>query len=88
MAERIELVFGIGASFHFPHLVIGKFWYLENCGHLPLPLSETLDLENFPIARGCCYQQNSSTVELVDHTYDDGLVIVGRIIVYYNVGPL
>ena len=84
MAERIELVFGIGASFHFPHLVIGKFWYLENCGHLPLPLSETLDLT----ARGCCYQQNSSTVELVDHTYDDGLVIDGRIIVYHNVGPL
>jgi len=32
-------------------------------------LPQTLDLENFATASRCC-QQNSSTVELVDRTYD------------------
>jgi len=42
-------------------------------------LPRTLDSQNFATAGGSCSQQNSSTVELVDHTDDDRRVAVGRI---------
>jgi len=48
------------------HRVLRKFGYLQNNG----TLSKTLDFENFATASQSCSQQNSSTVELVDHTYD------------------
>ena len=41
-------------------------------------LSETLDLENFATASRRYNQQNSSTVELVDHTYDGRRVMARR----------
>ena len=59
-----------------PHRVIKKFGYLE--------LSQTQD-SNFATASRSCCQQNSSTVELVDDTYD------GRRDVYHpsvNCNPL
>ena len=37
---------------------------------LPSGTSEIMDLENFATASRSCCQQNSSTVELVDHTND------------------
>jgi len=40
-------------------------------------LSQTLDLENFATASRSCYQQNSSTVEPADHTYDSLRVVAG-----------
>jgi len=39
---------------------------------------KTLDLENFATASRWCGQQNSSTVELVDHTYDNRRVVAGH----------
>jgi len=39
---------------------------------------KTLDLENFATASQWCGQQNSSTVELVDHTYDNRRVVAGH----------
>jgi len=42
-------------------------------------LSQTLDSENFARASRSCFQQNSSTVKLVDHTRDGRRVVAGRI---------
>ena len=41
-------------------------------------LSETLDLENFATASRRYNQQNSSTVELSDHTYDGRRIMARR----------
>jgi len=67
MVEYMELVLGVVASFD---LCCGNSGSLENTSALPSgTLSQTLDLNNFATAsRLCC--QNSSTVELVHHTYD------------------
>jgi len=43
-------------------------------------LSQTLDLENFATASRWCCEQNSSTVELVDYTYQR--VVAARPMVY------
>ena len=43
-------------------------------------LSQTLDLENFATTSRSCCQQNSSTVELVDHSHDGRLIVA----VYYT----
>ena len=48
-------------------------------------LSRTLDLDNFAVASRSCSQQNSSTVELVDHTYDGRLVVARHALVYLSV---
>ena len=59
-AGRIELVFGMGASFHLSHTVfIRKFGYLQKQGYFPLELCpKTLDLENFTMASWWQCQQN------------------------------
>jgi len=49
-------------------------------------LSQTLDLDNFAMASRSCSQQNSSTAELVDHTYEGRLVVARRALVYLSVG--
>jgi len=48
------------------NLVISK---IEDNGYVGT-LSQTLKLENFATASQSCCEQNSSTVELVDHNYD------------------
>jgi len=48
------------------------------CPTLLRSLSRTLDLENFASASRSCLQQNSSTVEFVDHSYDGRRVASGR----------
>jgi len=49
--ERIELVFGMGASFHPSYTVKGKFGYLQKISVLHSgTLSQTPDLENYGIS--------------------------------------
>ena len=48
-----------------PHSVVRKFWVSPSG-----ILFQALDLENFATTGRSCCQQNPSTVELVDHTYD------------------
>jgi len=69
-AERNELDFGMGGSF--------KLLLKGNTGMFKIrELFETVDLENFATTSRSrsCRQQNSSTVELVDHTYNGRRVV-------------
>ena len=71
-AERIELGFGVGASFDLSYTVLkGNL--------LPPKIRELSFVPNSGLRKFChdC-QQSSSTVELVDHTYDGRRVIAGR----------
>jgi len=76
---RIELVFGMEASFHLSHPVLIKSGYLQKSGWVypSGTLSKTPDLENFATASQSRCQQHSlsssSTVEFVDDTYIDEL---------------
>jgi len=65
---RTEIFFDIKASFHtlcYNRVPPKPRVFLSGT------LSQTLDSENFAAAIRSCCQQNSSTVELVDNTYDD-----------------
>jgi len=60
-----------GASFNLPNTVFKKIRVSPKIKVLPSgTLPRTLDLENIATASQSCCQQNSSTVELIDHTYD------------------
>ena len=69
MDKQIELVCGTDASFHLS--------YRNSCISR-ITLSQTPELENFATASRSSSQQNSSTAELVDHTYDGQRVVAGR----------
>ena len=66
----LRLIFGTEASFDISYTVL-KFVYFQKLRVLPSgTLLQTLDLENFATASRWCGRLNSSTVELVDHTYE------------------
>jgi len=68
---RIELVFAWKLPSTYPTPCCQEIRVSAKIRALPSGiLSQTLDLENFATASRSCCQQNSSTVELVDHTYD------------------
>jgi len=78
---QIELVLRGGFRPSILHCVLMKFDYLQKIRALPSEtLSQTLDLENFATTSRSCCQQNSSTVELVDHSHDGRLIVA----VYYT----
>jgi len=76
MDKQSELVCGTDASFHLS--------YRNSCISTNkdissrITLSQTPELENFATASRSSSQQNSSTAELVDHTYDGQRVVAGR----------
>jgi len=77
--ERIELIFGTGASFDLSNSVLYEKNpdrpYLQNKRTFLWNFVPNLDLENFALASRSCCQQNSSTVEVVDHTFDGRRVV-------------
>ena len=76
--KRVELVFGIQASFHLSRVIKNRV--PTKIRVLPFgPLSQTLDLETFVTASPSCSRRNSSTVELVDYTDDGQRVVAGPI---------
>jgi len=59
--------FGTWVSFYLSYIVLLRNSSISKIRVLPFEyLSQTLDLENFAAAIRSCFQQNSSTVELVD----------------------
>jgi len=56
-------------SYTYHTLYLKKFGYLQVLP--PETLSQRLDIENFTTASRLCCQQNSLTVKLVSHTYDN-----------------
>ena len=68
----MEMIFGTVAFLRpILHCFINTFGCLQNRVLPSWNMSHSLDLENFATASRSCCQQNSSTVELVEHT-DDG----------------
>ena len=68
-------------SFYLSYIVLSRNSSISKIRVLPSEyLPQTLDLENFAAAIRSCFQQNSSTVELVDDTYDGRRVVA----VYYT----
>ena len=70
--DRPTADFWHGSFFwHIVHCILRKFVYFQKLRVLPSgSLLQTLDLENFATASRWCGRLNSSTVELVDHTYE------------------
>jgi len=84
-AQRIQLGFGTGASFNISHNVLWGNSSISKIRVLPSgTLPQTLHLENFATASRSCCQQNSSTVELVDHTYERSTRRCWTHVVYYT----
>jgi len=86
--ERIELVFGTGASFDLFYTVFVRKLGGTPCRNKGTSLWNFVPnsgLRNFATASRSCYQQNSSTVKTVDHTCDGRRVTAaGRTYVYYT----
>jgi len=72
MAARIELVFDLPTT--YPTLR-----YKQIRVSPKIILSQTLHLGNFSTASQSCCQQKSSTIELVDHSYDGRRVVAGQL---------
>ena len=66
---RIGLVLARRLPATYATLSHKEIWVFRKIRALPPgTLSQTLDLENFATASGCCCQRNSSKVEVVDDT--------------------
>ena len=74
MFKRIALFLAWRLLSTFPLLCLTEIRVSSKLRNFP----QTLDLENLVTVSRSCYQQNLSTVETVDHTYDGRRVVVGR----------